>query len=576
MGDGLMLKSFPLMPPINGQGRARGIAIVVLCAIAQAICAGIAAFATRDVFVALREEDVMPTLDLVLLSLSGFGLAGARIGERVAAERVGQDYAAQLRKILFNHLSKVPAPIIEQKRKGGLALRFVGDLSAIRGWVALGLTRLISAMIVLPIACLVLFLLDPRLGLAAIGPLAVGIVVMAVLGSRMAPQFRKVRSYRSKLASDMSERVPVAPELRLLGRMGAENANLEKRNNKFVEAAVRRTASVASLRGVSDVAAALAGAALLYAAVTHSISAPIVAGALSALGLMVRPMRSLAGVWNKRASWVAACEKCERVLALPVQQVRAPSLSKSSGGKLAALPSTSTAPKLEFNHVSYRGFSDLNLTIEAGKKVALLGPNGAGKSAILMLASGLDHPESGEVKVAGDAVSQLPHKERSQLIGYFGGASPILAGSVRRAMTLGVSPRPSDKRILGLAQEYGFGPTLDRLGGLMGKVAEGGRNLSSGEVRRLHLVRLALGNSPCLLLDEADDALDRESRQQLLNLIMQPGRTCLVSTHDISLAREMDEVCIIREGQLVTRGEPDLVLASELSCANAGQTRNAA
>ncbi len=540
-----------LMPRLANRRRARGIALVAFCAVGQAICAGVAAFATRDVFFALREPGALPVAALVAIILSSFGIAIMRIGERVLAEKLGQDYAAELRQDLFNHLTRIPTRAISGRRIGGLALRFVGDLSAIRGWLASGLTRLISAAIVLPSAALVLFLLSPLLAAAAVGPILLGLAAMAVIGNRLTPVHRLLRSRRARLASDMSERIPVAAELRLLGRMGLENANLKKRTAQLVETAVQRAKSAAALRAIPDIASGTAAAALLYAALVTGISAPTVAGAMAALGLMIHPMRSLAGVWDRHRAWIAAREKCEQLLAIP----RHAMVERSDD------VDTAQGIALEFQDVSAGRLQNLNIILDPGKKVAVIGGNGAGKSTLLMLAAGLDKPERGQVLIGGKAPSGLSVEERVKFIGLMGKGSPILAGSLRRALTMGVAGRPKDTKILAAAHRFGLAEVIDRLGGLDGKVAEAGRNLSSGEIRRLLLARLSLGQSSIVLLDEPDDALDADGAALIMELCDRPGGSAIVITHNIALARQFEEIWVIDNGQLIARGTPATILA---------------
>lgn len=215
------------LPRITGDGRTRGLAGIVALAVGQAVAAGVAAFATRDVFAALGDSaTALPVLALVFIAAAGLAIAVLRYAERVVAERVGQDYVAALRLLLFRHLTRVSARDLAQRRNGALSLRFVGDLSAVRSWVSLGLARLISALIVLPAATGVLFLLNPAFGIAAAVPIALGLLMMALFGRQLGPAHKRLRSRRARLAADMSERIPHAPELRLLGRVRTETRHL--------------------------------------------------------------------------------------------------------------------------------------------------------------------------------------------------------------------------------------------------------------------------------------------------------------------------------------------------------------
>jgi ABC-type transport system involved in cytochrome bd biosynthesis fused ATPase/permease subunit len=115
---------------------------------------------------------------------------------------------------------------------------------------------------------------------------------------------------------------------------------------------------------------------------------------------------------------------------------------------------------------------------------------------------------------------------------------------------MGSSAEQDDDTILRCAQSYGLGDVLGRLGGLSGKVAEAGRNLSAGEIRRVLLTRAALSPSSLLLLDEPDDALDTDGIELVEKLIFNTPATTLLVTHNRELATKMDEMWTFENGQL--------------------------
>ena len=536
------------LPPVTGDGRGRSIALVAVLALGQAAAAGVAAFATRDVFAAFRDTAMgLPLTALGLVAAAGLAIAGLRVAERVVAERVGQDYAAALRVKLFKHLTQMSARDVAQRRNGALAMRFVGDLSAVRNWVSLGIARLLSASIVLPVASGVLFALDPALGLAAAIPVALGLLLMAAAGPRLGPAHRRLRARRARLAADMSERIPHAPELRLLGRTQTETTHLARRTEKLIASAMDRAKGAALLRAVPDAISGIAAASVFLAALRNGVPAPQAAGALAALGLMVQPLRDLAGVWDRHRAWVAARDKCDATLA-------APKMRRPRGREEDALPDV--PQDLRFNGVSAGALGTIDIEAAAGQKIAIVGANGAGKSTLLGLAAGLEQPRTGEVLLGDREPSHLSAGERRRIIALVGPRSPILAGSVRRALSMGVSDRPDDETVMAHARALGLNDVIDRLGGLDGKIAEGGRNLSAGEARRVLLARASLSEPSLMLLDEPDDALDADGPALVEQLVRQSDATTLIVTHNLALARRMDRLWFIGNGELLQAGTP--------------------
>ncbi len=536
------------LPSITGEGRWRGISLVVVLALGQAAAAGIAAFATRDVFAAFRDASTaLPALALGLVASAGLGIALLRFGERVVAEKVGQHYAASLRLKLFKHMTRVSARDLAERRSGALSLRFVGDLAAVRGWVSLGLARMISALIVLPAATGALFYMNPDLGIAAGVPIAIGLIVLVLAGPRLGPAHKRLRSRRARLAADMSERIPHAPELRLLGRVRTETRQMEDRTEKLIDAALERARGAALLRAIPDAISGVAAASVFFAALRSGAPGAEAAGALAAVGLMIQPMRDLAGVWDRQRAWRVAREKCTALLAVP---------KLTGADRVTGKPLPNQALRLGFEAVTAGALSNFSMTAEPGRKIAVIGPNGAGKSTLLSLAAGLELPANGSVTVGGRIATGLSARERRKLIALVGTRSPILAGSMRRALTMGANDRPDDAAITAQAEAYGLAHVMERIGGLDGKVSEAGRNLSAGEIRRVLLARAALSQPGLLLLDEPDDALDQDGPALVERMIHDCDATTIVVTHNLDLAAAMDEIWVIEDGELTEAGDP--------------------
>jgi ABC-type transport system involved in cytochrome bd biosynthesis fused ATPase/permease subunit len=110
--------------------------------------------------------------------------------------------------------------------------------------------------------------------------------------------------------------------------------------------------------------------------------------------------------------------------------------------------------------------------------------------------------------------------------------TPILAGSLRRALTLGRRRRPADAVLTALAERVGLGPALSRLGGLDGSVGEGGRALAQGERALVAVARLALAPEAVALVDGVDAHLDAGGRALLAaELAARPGAALVVARH---------------------------------------------
>ena len=134
---------------------------------------------------------------------------------------------------------------------------------------------------------------------------------------------------------------------------------------------------------------------------------------------------------------------------------------------------------------------------------------------------------------------------------------------------MGCARRQDDATILARAEEFGLGPVLTRLGGLNGRVAEQASNLSTGEAQRIRLARASLSGARLLLLDEPEAGLDSDASMLVLKLLGGLEPTCIMATHDLEFASSMDEVWLVRDGNVCSQGpksqsraDPNSTLAS--------------
>ena len=172
------------------------------------------------------------------------------------------------------------------------------------------------------------------------------------------------------------------------------------------------------------------------------------------------------------------------------------------------------------------------------------GAAGSGKSSVLALAAGLDAADAGTVS--------FNERARLPVIAVVGSRAPILQGSLRRALCLGVEgSRPANEEIVTVAAKYGLAPLIDSLGGLDARVGEAGRNLSSGEKTRLLLARAELTRPDLIIVDAADIALDLPIAEALRRLVHASGATALIACNTGQFTDLADRHFRIEQGRLV-------------------------
>jgi len=207
------------------------------------------------------------------------------------------------------------------------------------------------------------------------------------------------------------------------------------------------------------------------------------------------------------------------------------------------------------------GLQGVDLHIGAGEKVGLVGRSGAGKSTLVKLLLRFYDPESGQVLIDGQDISQLDQDSLRAHIGMVQQDSSLLHRSVRDNILYG-RPDAGEAALLAAAQKadaHEFILSLQDPEGRRGydaHVGERGVKLSGGQRQRIALARVILKDAPILILDEATAALDSEAEasiQTALFGVMQ-GKTVIAIAHRLSTIAAMDRIIVLDQGKIAEAG----------------------
>ena len=165
----------------------------------------------------------------------------------------------------------------------------------------------------------------------------------------------------------------------------------------------------------------------------------------------------------------------------------------------------------------------LDFVVEAGETVLVTGPNGAGKTTLLRILATVLRPTSGRVAVAGHELPARAADVRRE-VGY-AGHDPLAYPDLTARENLELYAA-----LYGVSADL-VGPALDRVG-LDGRGRDRVSEYSRGMSQRLALARACLHGPSLLLLDEPTAGLDADGRELLREVLAEPGRTVIVSTHE--------------------------------------------
>ena len=230
-------------------------------------------------------------------------------------------------------------------------------------------------------------------------------------------------------------------------------------------------------------------------------------------------------------------------------------------------PSTFTG-KIELRDVTFSynpettALRGINLTALPGQTIALVGSTGSGTSTLLNLLARFYEPNSGEILLDENPISDLSKEWLRDHIGFVTQDPFLINTTLRDNLTLAKHEATDAElwEVLEAANAAEFIRALPE--GLDTVAGERGIRFSGGEKQRLSIARALLKNPPLLLLDEATSALDNTTEklvQQALDRL-RTNRTSFVIAHRLSTIRDADLICVLHEGRIVESGTHEELL----------------
>ena len=218
---------------------------------------------------------------------------------------------------------------------------------------------------------------------------------------------------------------------------------------------------------------------------------------------------------------------------------------------------------LQLSHVSkiyrmddmeFRAISDISITVKEGEYVAIMGPSGSGKSTLMHIIGCLDLPTEGSVMLSGVDVVKAKEKElasiRNKYIGFVFQQFNLLRkteaiSNVELPLVYaGITMKERRLRALEILKEVG----------LESKIHNFPSQLSGGQQQRVAIARALITNPSLLLADEPTGNLDSKSGADILQIfddLHAKGRTIVLVTHDLTVAKRAKRIIRITDGMVV-------------------------
>jgi ATP-binding cassette, subfamily C, bacterial LapB len=464
------------------------------------------------------------------------------------------------RKIRYRHAEAV---VVRPGRKVGEKLFFlythshISALEQLPPAVRMEMTNMVGqlqnaftptnllALVDVPYALLyilAIFLLNPLLGLVALGLLTLIFVVVLLGQSTMQKRTQQINQSQSYLNRVLKS----ADELDTVRAFNGSNLLSDLWDDRAANGRIARR-SVAQLQDRMQTFNQVGGTILTISMIGLGAQLAVVRdldfGSLIGVNILAGRALALISRFSNISSTLIRGQqtfnKISQLERLPVEAKQGTSLSQFSG-------------RLEFRDVAFsypQGagplFESLSFTLNPGEVLVVTGNNGTGKTTLARLLLGLIRPIRGSILADGLDLRQLqPEWWRKQVI-YLPQEPTFLDATIHENITL-LNPEMEPEKLTEIIRETGLQPFVsEHPEGLNHRLTDGGRKLSLGIRRRLALARALASEGRLVILDEPTEGMDNQGSQQvaqILNRLASRGSTVLLFTHDRSLFRASGNV----------------------------------
>jgi ATP-binding cassette subfamily B protein len=480
---------------------------------------------------------------------------------------VGNHLMYDLRTQVFDHLQLLTLSYYNRHQTGHIMARVTSDIVRLQNFIAEGLQDIIVNVVTMVLICGLLFWLDPRLALIAMGPIPAIVIGAYWFGRRVHRVYHKIWRRMSLISAVLADTIPGIRVVKSFAQERRESRRFEARSADLFHQELRAT-RLSSLFFPSMGFLTSFGSMLVlglggYLVLTQP-DGPLTLGSLVAfLGYLMQfyqPVTTLGEINHRLQHAATSAERVFEVLDATPEVPEAP----------GAIRLPSIKGDVEFRDVRFGyepgryALDGISFRVQPGEMIGLVGPSGAGKSTLVHLICRFYDVDSGQILIDGHDIRDLSLRSLREQIGVVL-QEPFLFHGTITANIAYAKPNASPEEVVAAARAANAHDFIMALSdGYDTVIGERGQTLSGGERQRVSIARAILRNPRILILDEATASVDTETEVQIQRAIerLVENRTTFAIAHRLSTLRKAHRLIVLEQGKLVEIGPHDELIRS--------------
>jgi ABC-type multidrug transport system fused ATPase/permease subunit len=480
--------------------------------------------------------------------------------------RIGQQLTARLREDLHEKVLQLSLSYHKAHAPGRLLARIMSDVGMVQDQMMATILDVVSNGVMLLVGFVILLRVEPRMALIAAAVMPAYVILYRRSSRVMKEIGSELRHTNSCLFSLASQKLEAVRAIQAYSRERHEDLNFHRLSSCFLRDALLQQRLGAGLGRAAGIVSSLGtGLVFLYGA-TRVLEGDMTLGrmmfAYGSATHLFGPVLALSTLNVTVTNLLVILQRLVYVLDEPVEIRDAPD----------AVPFPRPLRKgLTMRHLNFRYtpgtdpiLEDVLIHVPAGSWLCVMGASGTGKTTLLYLLSRLYEPQGGEVLVDDVPLNRVAMESLRRGVAMVPQEPPIFSGTVRENICYGYpDARPSQIVAAARAAElHDFVMTLPvKYETVLG---ERGTSLSGGQRQRLALARALLADPEILLLDDGTSALDADTErriQETLTRVLR-GRTAVIVSQRVSMARRCRRIAVLADGLVSELGSHEELLAN--------------
>ena len=473
---------------------------------------------------------------------------------------------ADMRMRLGNHLRKLPMGYFTEGNMGKISTVLCTDMVFIEECCMGVLSELVTFMISQGLMTLMMFVMDIRLGIAALAVvLAFVIVGNCMMKTTLAHSKTKQEGSESLTEEVLAfaEGIGIIKSFNMLGEKSKSlSAEFDKscRESIDFEKSYGPWARALCLTYGIGTSFILAIAGLLYA--KGEMASDYMVGMVLFLFDLFISIESYYGQITRLTVTAASLDRIEEVFeAEELHDFADIALSKDAGGNDSLVEYSDVS----FGYTGKNVLNHVSFTMKKGEMTALVGPSGGGKSTIASLLARFWDIKEGTIKVDGKDIKNVSLGSLMDKISMVFQRVYLFKDTIYNNIVIGRPDATREEVIEAAKKARCYDLIMSFPEGFDTVIGEGGASLSGGEKQRLSIARCILKDSPIVILDEATASVDADNECAIQEAISElcKNKTLLVIAHRLKTIRDADQILVISDGKIIERGNHEKLMEKD-------------